>query len=151
MEPAHPVDGAGYDGMGMVGHPLSAKANLAARVVVLAAALGACDLVDGSRACTEIGCASGLAVQITGASTHDSVIVQVTDAASSANVQQTCADAMQCRLVFSDFTPADVVIQVTYHQQITTSRLTPNYLVSQPNGPDCPPVCRNFTAAIPLS
>jgi hypothetical protein len=51
---------------------------------------------------------------------------------------------------FSDFTPASVTIRVESGSQTREEIRQPNYDVSRPNGPACPPECRNARVSVAL-
>jgi hypothetical protein len=53
-----------------------------------------------------------------------------------------------CAVSFSDFTPASVTIRVSTGTQTTEVTRQPMYDVTRPNGPGCPPECRNARVTV---
>jgi hypothetical protein len=51
---------------------------------------------------------------------------------------------------FHDFTPASVTIRVLTGTQTTEVIRQPMYQVSRPNGPKCPPECRQARLTVVL-
>jgi hypothetical protein len=51
---------------------------------------------------------------------------------------------------FPDFTPASVSIRVSTGTQTTEVTRQPIYEVTRPNGPACPPECRNARVTLAL-
>jgi hypothetical protein len=51
---------------------------------------------------------------------------------------------------FPDFTPASVTIRVLTGTQTTEVTRQPMYEVTRPNGPECPPECRNARVIVVL-
>jgi hypothetical protein len=51
---------------------------------------------------------------------------------------------------FPDFTPASVTIRVSTGTRTTDVTLQPMYEVTRPNGPGCPPECRNARVTVVL-
>ncbi len=121
---------------------------LAASVVTVAGSTGCDGSVDV--ACTEIGCSDGLAVVV-----HGSSGVQY-DVEASATGGETrtgsCAiDASgSCLVFFYGFLPDEVTVAVTGGGRQMSVTLQPAYEDVQPNGPDCPPTCRQATVTIDL-
>ena len=117
--------------------------------LVLFAALGSgCDVV-GPSGCTLIGC-TGLVVEVTGAPGQTPVMVVVT-APDGSTRSSTCTSATgTCPMSFPDFTPASVTIRVSTGTQTTEVIRQPMYEVTRPNGPACPPECRNARVTVVL-
>lgn len=117
--------------------------------LVFAAAFGSgCD-VAGPSACTLIGC-TGLVVEVTGASGQAPVTVAVT-APDGSTRSATCSSATgTCPVSFPDFTPASVTIRVVTGTQTTEETRQPTYAATRPNGPACPPECRNARVTVAL-
>ena len=121
---------------------------LAITLVLVAAFGSACDVV-GPSACTLIGC-TGLVVEVTGAPVQTPVTVAVT-ALDGSTRSTTCTSATgTCPVSFPDFTPASVTIRVLAGTQTTEVTRQPTYEVSRPNGPGCPPECRNARVTVVL-
>jgi hypothetical protein len=51
---------------------------------------------------------------------------------------------------FHDFTPASITIRASAGTQITEETRQLMYEVTRPNGPSCPPVCRNARVTVAL-
>ena len=59
-----------------------------------------------------------------------------------------CMSAQSCLLFFQDYMPAQVTIRVIAGSGTTTLDATPAYGAVRPNGPDCPPECRQATVTV---
>ena len=117
--------------------------------LVLVAALGSGCGGVGPRPCTLIGC-TGLVVEVTGAPGQTPVTVVVT-APDGSTRSSTCTSATgMCPVSFPDFTPASVTIRVSTGTQTTEVTRQPMYEVTRPNGPECPPECRNARVTLAL-
>ena len=122
---------------------------LAITVVVVAAFGSGCDGV-GPTACTLIGCTGGLVVEVTGAPGQTPVMVVVT-APDGSTRSATCSSATgTCPVSFPDFTPASVTVRVSTGTRTTEETRQPMYDVTRPNGPACPPECRNARVTVAL-
>ena len=98
---------------------------------------------------TLIGC-TGLVVEVTGASGQAPVTVAVT-APDGSTRSATCSSATgTCPVSFPDFTPASVTIRVVTGTQTTEETRQPTYAATRPNGPACPPECRNARVTVAL-
>jgi hypothetical protein len=122
------------------------------RSIVIVALLAGCAVPPAMEgACTRIGCASGAAIEINGA-LPDSYTVTLFAPGEAPRVVH-CAPAQECmgRVFFEGVTASDVEIEIAgdvgWRERRTVS-LT--YATSQPNGPGCPPICRQATARIDL-
>lgn len=121
---------------------------LAIALVFVAAFGSGCD-VAGPSACTLIGC-TGLVVEVTGAPGQTPVTVVVT-APDGSTRSATCGSATgTCPVSFPDFTPASVTIRVVAGTQTIEETRQPTYAVTRPNGPACPPECRNARVTVAL-
>jgi hypothetical protein len=112
------------------------------------ALLGGCGITG---ACTLIGCESGLFVQITG-TPAGAYRVEAIGAGSEVLHFVNCPSAEACAggAVFRDFFPESVTIRVTTAAGTTTQSVQPTYTDSQPNGPNCPPTCRQGSVTVAL-
>ena len=117
--------------------------------LVLVAAFGSACGVVGPSACTLIGC-TGLVVEVTGAPGQTPVMVVVTAPDGSTRSSTCSSTAGTCPVSFHDFTPASVTIRVLTGTQTTEVIRQPMYEVSRPNGPECPPECRNARLTVVL-
>jgi hypothetical protein len=121
---------------------------LAITLVLIAAFGSGCGVV-GPSACTLIGC-TGLVVEVTGAPGLTPVTVVVT-APDGSTRSATCTGATgTCPVSFFDFTPASVTIRVSTGSQTTEVTRQPMYEATRPNGPSCPPECRNARVTVVL-
>lgn len=99
--------------------------------------------------CSGIECANALVVDLDGA-----VPSSYTIEARAANETRrfTCTAASLCNeAVFDDFTPTEVTIRVTWSGGSMEQVATPKYDLVQPNGPDCPPICRRAVVTITIA
>jgi len=120
---------------------------VAATLVMLLAG-PACNVV-GPSACTLIGC-TGLVVDVTGAPSQTPVSVVVT-APDGSTRSATCTSATgTCPVSFPDFTPASLTVRVSSGTQSTELTVQPGYLLTRPNGPECPPECRSARVTVAL-
>jgi hypothetical protein len=117
--------------------------------LVLVAAFGSgCDVL-GPSACTLIGC-TGLVIEVTGAPVQTPLTVVVT-APDGSTRSMACTPATgTCPVSFPDFTPASVTIRVLTGTQTSEVITQPMYEVTRPNGPKCPPECRNARVTVGL-
>jgi hypothetical protein len=89
--------------------------------------------------CTQIGCSDGLNVELDGF--DEEVELELTAGEETRRV--TCLPPGPCRHFIPDFTPAEVTVVALLEDGTEEERsFTPEYRDEQPNGPDCPPVCR---------
>ena len=117
--------------------------------IVAEVGLSACDDPIGHD-CTLIGCFDGLQVDIRGlADTEYEVVAEGLEGESRTGECVVSSDGT-CRVMFVGFYPSEVTLSVTGADQQVSVKLQPAYEESQPNGPDCPPTCRNATVAIDL-
>lgn len=101
------------------------------------------------QACTMIGCESGVRVEFAQAPPHP-FTVQVTfpdgtSQSASCDRPGSCVDGV----FFAGDTPDRVTVRVTTATGTATHSLEPVYRSTQPNGPDCPPTCRQGTVRVP--
>ena len=124
------------------------RAVLAITLVLVAAFGSACGVV-GPSACTLIGC-TGLVVEVSGAPGQTPVTVVVTAPDGSTRTTACTSATGNCPVSFPDFTPATVTIRVLTGTQTTEVTRQPTYEVTRPNGPACPPECRNARVSVVL-
>ena len=98
---------------------------------------------DQGRICTDIGCYSGLEIQVNPAPTIP-FRIEAFVPGSSALYTQDCANAADCTHIFlPEFTPDDVSVRLIAGGDTTfLEDAQPQYTELQPNGPGCPPICR---------
>lgn len=89
--------------------------------------------------CTQIGCSDGLNVELDGF--DEEVELELTAGEETRTV--TCLPPGPCRHFIPDFTPAEVTATALLDDGTEEERsFEPEYRDERPNGPDCPPVCR---------
>lgn len=94
---------------------------------------------DLPTACTQIGCADGLNVELDGF--DEEVELELTAGEETRTV--TCLPPGPCHHFIPDFTPAEVTATAFLADGTEEERpFTPEYREERPNGPDCPPICR---------
>ena len=113
--------------------------------ILLAGLAAACSSTNApdERMCTLIGCSSGLSIAIEGPADGPFTIE-----ASDGSVMETfaCPAGARCeRATFDEFTPEQVTVRVIAGGDTATTTSTPTYTTLQPNGPGCPPTCRQAT------
>ncbi len=118
------------------------RAALAIALVLFAFA-AACGLAGPSEACTLIG-------EVTGAPAQTPVTVVVTAPDGSTRTSNCVSAAATCFVSFPDFTPASVTIRLSTGTQTAEVTTQPAYESSRPNGPACPPECRNARVTVVL-
>ncbi|HET9986072.1 MAG TPA: hypothetical protein VFQ38_20900 [Longimicrobiales bacterium] len=118
--------------------------------MALAALLAACSRSAApQRACTLIGCESGLAVRLDAPPAGAYRVEATGPGAPSPRVQE-CDAATRCggHIYFRDFTPDVATIRIVAGADTVTRTVRPSYKTLQPNGPDCPPTCRRAEVRI---
>ncbi len=128
----------------------SVRQGLGILVTAAASFVASCDGLGITRACTLIGCDSGLLVQMQGAVPDT---VTITAQAPGATAQTVVCTTSSCAqyVFFRDFTPASVTLTVRGAGIDIVRTVQPGYRVSQPNGDHCPPTCRQATVQIQVS
>lgn len=112
--------------------------------------LSGCNGLAGPTACTEIGCESGLEVVLENAPAVPFRVEAEVPGQQGLYVFD-CPDPARCgRVFFAAFTPDYVRIRVTTAAGTVARDVRPQYAEARPNGPDCPPLCRTATVAVPL-
>lgn len=96
------------------------------------------DPPGGPVMCTQIGCSDGLNVELDGFSEE----VELELAADGETRTMTCLPPGPCIHFVPDFTPAEVTATAYLPDREEERTFTPEYREERPNGPDCPPVCR---------
>ena len=103
---------------------------------------------DAPRACTRIGCESGLGIRVEGAT--GPVRIEL-DTGEGAEVREAeCAPDRPCVAFFPGRTPDSATVRVVAGPRVVTRELRPEYERVRPNGPGCPPVCRQATVVVAL-
>ena len=102
------------------------------------------------RACTLIGCDNGLDLQVN-SSLSQSFSVKVSTIMGQPMYSFTCQAGQPCRAFISGQTPQEVRVTVATPQGDVSKTFKPEYKISKPNGPDCPPDCKQATIVMTLS
>ena len=110
---------------------------------ILLASLG-CHAAD--QVCTLLPCANGLTFTVADAPAGQ-VVVHATIPGTAGERVAECSGGSVCSAYFSDFTPASVTLVVAASGATRTLTVTPAYVTSQPNGPNCG-TCRSATVAV---
>ena len=121
---------------------------LAIALALVAAFGSGCDVL-GPSACTLIGC-TGLVVEVTGAPGQTPATIVVTAPDGSTRSSTCTSTSGSCPVSFPDFTPATVTIRVSTGTRTTEVTTQPMYELTRPNGPACPPECRNARVTVAL-
>jgi len=121
----------------------------AAATLAVAAALLACGDPAG-RACTEIGCSDGLYVELQGTPGAALEVVASTLSAEERSAGCIVPPAGSCVVAFDGFVPQEVTLAVLGGDRPVSVTVEPAYEDLQPNGPGCPPICRQATVEVDL-
>ena len=101
------------------------------------------------RACTLMGCSSGLQVEIR-SPPEGAFRLEAEAPGSSGRYVVPCADGASCRnVLLQDFTPSQVRIRIVSDDGEAAWLAEPVYRDHRPNGPGCPPVCRIGSVVVP--
>ena len=128
----------------------------AARTIVVALATGvslSCvDSVQPQVNCTEIGCSSGLFVQLATAPAGAVKIEIVGSGPGSATYVFDCtASTCPSSAFFRSYFGADPLIRVTTSAGVKETQFHGvTYTVSHPNGTGCPPTCKHGSVTVPV-
>jgi hypothetical protein len=125
---------------------------------LLALLLGACapaasapqpdPAAPAPRICTKIGCESGLAVVLEG-TPQGSYRVEARAAGETARVRE-CASPQDCaQIFFADFLREEVTVEVIAGGKRSSRTVRPEVETVEPNGPGCPPTCRQARVTVP--
>lgn len=101
--------------------------------------------------CTLIDCDDGLSVELAAipTGTYQVEVLLPTGEIHAAE----CPDTSRCGpgiFFFSGVTAAEVTIRVTTEAGTRSETVRPRYLESRPNGPGCPPLCRQARVTVGL-
>jgi hypothetical protein len=118
----------------------------------IALALTACSApapAPAQRACTMIGCEDGLTVVVEG-TPRGAYRVEARAEGEPPRVRE-CTSPEACgQVFFAGFLPGEVTVEVTAVGGARSSRtVRPRVETVQPNGPDCPPTCRQGRVTVP--
>lgn len=107
------------------------------------------DVQPSPVACTMIGCSNGVRVVVDG-NVPERYSVQVRDGSRVLRSLE-CRAGTPCDFFVENEMPTDVTVRIVWgddHDREWT--VTPTYRDAQPNGPACPPTCRQGTVTITM-
>lgn len=124
------------------------------RILIAGALLclaGCTSNAEPQQICTLIGCENGLAVEVNH-SLQQSFTVNVRVANQTVHTFR-CDPGQQCRAFVANQTPDEVTVSVDAGggQPPASRTYRPEYRMNRPNGPDCPPECKQATVTLTLS
>ncbi|HEY0674163.1 MAG TPA: hypothetical protein VGD27_17945 [Longimicrobiales bacterium] len=122
-----------------------ARGFLLSLIVVCAA----CSSNEVVRACTEIGCSNGLAIEVS-SGLQQAITVHVRSGTQTLHTFR-CEPNQPCQAFVADQTPAQVTIVVDAPEGELSKTYQPEYRTNRPNGPDCPPECRQATVRLSVN
>lgn len=120
--------------------------------LVLCVFIGGCsNSPEPVQACTLIGCESGLEVQLVGTPPEAYRVEASAPGQPTPRVVE-CTATNPCgpRVFLRDFTPESATIRLIVGADTATRTVRPSYETVQPNGPGCPPTCRQASVQIDL-
>ncbi|MGQ0814400.1 MAG: hypothetical protein ACT4O1_08025 [Gemmatimonadota bacterium] len=119
------------------------------RYLLMLLCLACASNAEPERACTLIGCENGLTVVVNTTLQQD---FTVNVKSGTQQIQTfTCRAGQPCQAFIANQTPAQVTVEVVSPTGATSRAITPEYSLSRPNGPDCPPECRQATVTVNVS
>jgi hypothetical protein len=108
-------------------------------LLFVALPLAGCSLID-DRACTSIGCEDGLSVQIEAPPAEAFTLQALVGGAVTATFE--CPGGGCAFAFLREVGAEEVTLRLTWAGGAREATVRPEYVAFQPNGPDCPPVCR---------
>jgi hypothetical protein len=94
------------------------------------------------RACTQIGCSDGLTVVVENAPAPPYTVEVVLPGGTSRTSRCEAAPGCDAGLFFEGVTAEELTVRVTAGAGSSSQVVRPSYETSQPNGPGCPPICK---------
>ena len=122
------------------------------RTIAMTGVLLGCDALD-PKICTEIGCSSGLTVQLASTPVGAySVEIVTSPVAGGATYKFSCPGTSTCGpAFFESYLGTSPLIRVTSSAGTKDTQLSDvAYTTGQPNGKGCPPVCTSATVTVPI-
>lgn len=107
--------------------------------------LGSCSFLNSSGpiACTKIGCSDGIALKLSSSLPTSSTIEIITE---SGTLKTLSCDQGFCTgnfVMIEGITPEQFTIKISNNGAVLhESSHQPTYTINKPNGPDCPPDCK---------
>lgn len=101
--------------------------------------------------CTLIGCDSGIQVVLEKPPAGPYRIEAYVNSSQGPRYVYRCERQSGCpdRAFFPEFTPDRIFIEVITESGTQRYEAAPKYQESQPNGPECPPLCRTAVIRLP--
>lgn len=117
-------------------------------VAVTAALAGCVDSI--APVCTQIGCESGVRIELAEPLPEGATVTLASDRPGGVAVSFQCTAASPCEspLFARDFTPESLTVRIQGGGIDYSESFIPTYTASRPNGPNCPPECRNATIVV---
>jgi hypothetical protein len=97
--------------------------------------------------CTRIGCSDGVTVEVTGNRTAH-VAVEVVAGGVVVDTFDCEASDATCRSMIEGLSEGRITVTIRSGDQSNQRTYEPEFRNVRPNGPDCPPVCRQATVSI---
>ena len=118
-------------------------------VIVACLGVAGCSAVSEPHGCTLIGCNDGLNVVVNASLQQD---FTVTVSSGGQTLQTfTCRAGQQCFGFVENQTPATVTVSLATSTGPVSKQFTPEYRINKPNGPNCPPDCRQATVTVTVT
>jgi hypothetical protein len=120
--------------------------------ITIAGLLAACaSTSEPQRVCTLIGCDDGLSVEVK-SSLQQSFTVNVRTGTQTLHTFR-CDPGQPCQAFVRNQTPAEVTVSIDAGggQQPVSRTYHPEYQINRPNGPDCPPDCKQAMVSLTVS
>jgi hypothetical protein len=122
---------------------------LAALMLVAVTACASSEPDEGPRVCTMIGCSNGLSIVVNSTVQQDLTVTVLSGEQTLHSF--TCRAGQPCQTFLENQTPMNVTVRVTSSAGTVSREYAPEYRMNRPNGPDCPPECRQATVTMAVS
>ena len=100
------------------------------------------------RACTKIGCSDGITVVVKNAPAVPYTVEVVLPDGTSRTSRCEAAPGCDAGLFFEEVTAEELTVRVTAGAGSSSQVVRPSYQTAQPNGPGCPPVCKQARVSV---
>ena len=109
--------------------------------VFLFSLINSCSPAPQPKACTELGCYSGLYINLKGDRPMEFKIIIKSSGKELATKE--CSTSKQCpdSILFQDLKEKSLTLEYTSNGQTRSENFTVAYQTVRPNGTQCPPVC----------
>lgn len=118
-------------------------------LLVMPLALAACNPL-APKACTLIACAGTFIVEVSGASAGTPVTVVATAPDGTSKTAACRGAGTACTAFIDGFMPQTATVRVSWNSGTAEFAVTPTYVTTYPNGPDCPPACVQARVALTI-